>query len=660
MLGKIIEYIDQGRVVCTLCLQDKGNRLHLLTPLNREVSLAPNRALLVSETTLDVRLPREQILDRLRRTEEARIRLKELVQVEELWELVREESEIFSHRYLAHLVFGDTLTDDHCSALVRALFENRLYFKMKDSQFLPNPLEKVEQIQTQQAQEEARAEKLRQWGGYLKDLREGRPAEPPFFQEEIVHHLEQLALHGTESPDFEFGKKILQTAGVQDVASARDLLIAMGVWEEDENLDLLRMGINPDFSPEELDEALFLGGRNMGLNGREDLRDLPLMTIDSPLTQDYDDAISLEVIPEGFRLGIHIADVSVRILPESLLDRTGARRASSQYLPRRSIPMLPTSLSHDVLSLREGQDRPAISLLARFDPVGNLLDYRFTASVIQVKDRLSYGLVNEQVESHPTFQSLAQLSQALRHRRMLQGALNLSLPELEVDFQDDGRLSLELVEQDTPSRTLVAECMIFYNQLIAQFCKEHQIPILFRSQPEASERLPFDERGYIYYVFQQRRKLSPLQIATTPRAHTGLGVPVYTQATSPIRRYLDLVVQRQVASFLQERPLPYNEAQMEAIRETVDPVIRNLGAIKRNRLRYWTLKYLAQHRGEAFQALILDELKTTYRLVLKDFLLIAYMRRENGFILRQAQQVLVKVKKAIAWEDVLVLQYQKE
>ena len=147
--GKIIEYIEEGRFVCTMCLEDKGNRLHLLTPSNRQVNLSPKRALLISGPAIDTMRPREELLEMLKQTDGTRVGLKGRINVKELWELIRNEKESFDHKYLAQLVFGENVTGDHLSALVRALFEDRLYFKLKDSRFLPNSEEKVYQIKRQ-------------------------------------------------------------------------------------------------------------------------------------------------------------------------------------------------------------------------------------------------------------------------------------------------------------------------------------------------------------------------------------------------------------------------------------------------------------------------------------------------------------------------------
>jgi len=655
--GKIIEYIDQGRLVCSICLQDKGNRLHLLTPTNREVNLSPKRALLTSEPTMDVSLPREDLLEALTQIEATRIRLKNEIDVEGLWELIQDEDEIFDHTYLAQLVFGETVTAHHFSAVIRALFENHLYFKMKNGQFLPNSREKVDQILAQQAREAEKAERLNQWSRWLREAKQGKTVDTPPFRSDIVHLLVQLALYGKEAPEYRDGKELLLETGISDISQVRALLITLGEWEADENLDLLRLDVRTAFSQAELAASASLMKHDIDLTGREDLRDLSCFTIDGPMTQDFDDAISLDKMGDALRIGVHIADVSTSIQPESILDTAAAERASSQYLPRRQIPMLPPDVSREHLSLRMGHDRHAISLMARFDTSGTLLDYRFAPSVIRVRRQLIYEDVNETLEQDELLNQMYRFSQRLRQQRMDQGALSLSLPELDVRFAGNGSFSLELVEQETPSRTIVAELMILYNRLFARFCREERIPILFRAQSQPSEKLPLDEKGYLYYVFQQRRKLSPLFIQTEPGPHVGLGVDAYCHATSPIRRYLDLINQRQIHAHLTDQPPPYDEQRLEEIRLFADPTLKKLGLIKRNRLRYWVLKFLSLHPDKALKALVLDELKSKYRVVLMDFLMIAEMKRKDGVILSQGQQIVVKVKKSDPWDDTLILEY---
>jgi len=658
--GKIIEYIDEARFVCTLCMHDKGNRLHLLTSLNREINISPKRALLISVGSTDTSRPREELLEILRVAEARRNELKAQVRVKDLWELVMDEKESFDHKYLSQLVFGENVTDDHLSALARSLFEDHLYFKMKDGRFLPHSQERVEQIIKENEESSLKEERLTQGSLWLRHISEGKGPQDSPCREYVTQLLIQLALYGNEAPDSKYGKELLSRAGVSDIKEARNLLIAMGVWEEDENIHILRSAVPTVFDKELLEESAFLTRKEISFDKREDLRDLPTQTIDGPFTRDYDDALSLEVVDGVLHLGIHIADVAGTILPDSPLDREAALRGLSLYLPRRHVPMIPPNLSEDSLSLKRGCDREALSLLTRFNSSGELLDYRFVPSVIRVTRQLTYGEINETLGAEALLGKMYRLSEQLRQKRMDRGALNISLPDIEVKFNLDSSLSLELVDQNTPSRIIVAETMILYNHLAARFCRDNEIPILYRTQEKPSESVSLDEAGYIYYVFQQRRKLSPLQIDTVPSPHCGLGLDVYIHATSPLRRYFDIVVQRQITGFLMGMGPVYDEKKLEEIRPSVETVTREIERIKRNSLRYWILKFLSQHQGEIYKALILDELKARYRVVLPELLMVAELKRQNGVIFSRGQGILVKVKKAEPWEDVLELTFVDE
>ncbi len=660
--GKIVEFIDQGRFICTFCMEERGGRLHLLTTSNREINLSPKRAIAFSKTAVDISKPREDLIAKLCEIEEIRNSLKQKIDVEEIWELVRDDEETYDHHYLAELVFGEEAGDNHASAVLRAIFDDHLFFKMKNGQFTPNSQERVEQIIRQKEEEEIKSERLRAGSRWLSDVCEGKKAEAPAFKDEIIDLLVQLALNGNDAPDLKYGKELLSAAGITDIRQSMVLLVKLGVWREDENLDLLRSEIEKDFSEKELQEAARLASALPGADGREDLRHLPCFTIDGPGTRDFDDALSVAVEGDELLVGIHIADVAAVIVPGSLLDRTAASRASSHYLPRMQIPMMPPQLSEDLLSLKKDSDRLALSLLVRVSRNGDLIDYRFTPSIIRVRETLIYGNVNDALENgkDALMQELRSLCSHLRQKRMDRGALNLSLPELEFVFNGETLVSLSLEEQDTPSRIIVAELMILYNHLMAQFCRENDIPILFRNQAQPGERFSFDESGYIYYVFRQRRKLSPLHISTVPGKHSGLGVDLYTQATSPIRRYLDLVMQRQLQSFLLKKDVCYQDDDLEELRISVEPTLKQVGVIKRNRIRYWTLKFLSLHKGEVFEALVLDEMKSKYRVVLTDLLLLTDLKRQNGVILSLGQRIQVKIKKADPLDDILGLEYVGE
>ncbi len=655
--GKIIEYIDHGSFICTLCLADKGNRLHLLTPTNRELNLPVKRAALISQKAVNTTRPRGDLLSLLKQTEVQRMDLQAQIEVEELWELIREEGQSFDYRYLAQLCFGEEVADDHISALVRALFRDKLYFKMKEGRFLPNSELRVEQILAQREEEERKEVRLRKGSEWLRDALKRDDAGEMAGDEHVTNLLIELAVFGNDAPNFKEAKEMLSRAGITDTGEARRLLLRFGIWEEDENLDLFRFDIKTDFGDSLLLECERLADSEINGSNRIDLRELRTFTIDGPLTRDFDDALSVEIEGHSIKLGIHIADVASVIPQNSILYKEASQRGASLYLPRHQIPMLPPRLSQDTLSLKKGCDRPAISMLARFDEQGNLLEHRFMPSLIRVRQQLTYDQVNNLCLQHDYLERLVNLSRMMRKKRIEGNALILSVPELIIKTDEEGTIKLELLSQETPSRMMVAEFMIFYNWMAARFCRENGIPVLYRSQGEPNERLSIGEAGYIFYVFKQRSKLTPLLINSEPRPHTSIGLDAYTNVTSPIRRYLDLVVQRQIKDFLLDNPLTYNDESLENVRMSVETVLKDIERVKRSRIRYWTQKYLGQHSGKAFPALVLTVMRNKYRILLTDCLLVAEMKRETGQTLKEGQHLLIRVIKSDPWNDVLRLEY---
>ncbi len=654
--GRVTEYIDQKKIVLSVCLKDRGSKLQLLTLSNHEVSISPKRALLVSSFSLDISRSREELLRELKEIEMRRMDYMKQVSVRDLWELTCEENETFTYKYLAQLSFGESVTDNQISALVRALFADSLYFKMKDDYFIPNSPEKVEQIKKAREAAELRDREITEGANWLKELVNNRNTAAPPLKDKIVETLVQLALHGKDAPDFKVGKEMFSRAGIKDISQARHLLVKLKVWDEDENLDIHRFRIRVDFNDSVIEAADRESRKEPDPSGREDLRDLTTFTIDGPLTRDFDDALSLQANDSGYRLGVHITDLTPFIEIEGPLDREASARASSVYLPATQIPMFPPILSNNTMSLIRGSDRLAISLLADFDKEWDLREYRFVPSIVRIQDQLTYEQVNALLSEDPIFSALHELGRALRHKRAAAGAVLIPLPEVHFEFENNSSIKICLIEQETPAKIMVSESMILYNWLAARYASETQLPILYRSQEPPQERLLIDESNYIYWVFQQRRKLHPVLIDTIVQPHSGLGVDLYTNVTSPLRRYLDLLVQRQIRAALFGQTAPYSGSELKELSLQIKQTLKDIEVMKRNQIRYWVLKYLAGRKDDRFTGLVFQRLRNKYSIILTDFLFVAELPITSGRELSPGEEITVVVKKSDPWEDLLLLE----
>ncbi len=285
--------------------------------------------------------------------------------------------------------------------------------------------------------------------------------------------------------------------------------------------------------------------------GRTDLTGLDCWTIDAPTSLDMDDALSLTETESGWELGIHITDVTRYIKPRSELDSEACRRTSSIYLPERDIHMLPESISCAKASLLQGSLRPAVSLLCRISPEGDIVSNEVLLSQIRIRRNFSYDECTEFLSgtSHPDHKTMPDrmlLLQTItdRHRalRQQQGAL---LTETEL----------------TPARRLVAECMVIYNALLTEIMAAVRAPLFYRYlNEEGADADSHPDKGS--YV-------PPALLGTLPRPHASMGLKAYAQMSSPLRRYSDLINQRQAIAVLKGTDLPYAEPDLQAMLEHI-------------------------------------------------------------------------------------------
>ena len=651
----------------------KNSRAMVLTEQNREINLARSRILHSTPSLLDpAEAARDDLVRRLQEITSLRRKLMDHVDVEEIWSLMEGEDEGLPVREIAELVFSQEITEDHVASVQRVLLHDRLFFQFKEGMFHARTREKVELRRVEMERAAKRERRLEEGGGWLQAVWQRKPHPPtPEDSEELVEILKDFCLYEAESVHFGFAKDLLKRAGIPaQPASAFRLLVKLGVWREDENLYLHQHGISEDFPAGVLElareraESFGREGGSFPEGHREDLRELYTATIDSSHTRDYDDALSLRTLASGrWEVGVHIADAAHFVQPGDVLDEEAMNRASSLYLPDVRIPMLPTSLSEDVCSLKVGKDRLALSFFMTVDEEGEVLESRIAPSVVRVREQLTYREVDDRLEleergERPAcFSFLHRLCLRFKEKRMESGAVSLPLPEIQVYVNSMGMIHLSCYEKEAPSQIIVSELMIAANALAAASLAEKGVPAIYRGQGECKpETQPVASEHEIFHVYRRRRLFARAELDTQPRMHCSLGVPSYVSATSPIRRYVDLIIQRQLKDALLGRKPFYGEEQLGQLIMRLDACQSKLSFIHRKWNRYWILKYLEQEDIQALDALVLACNDRFAHLLLPDFLMEANMLVNERGDFKPGEMVRVKVERIQPREDVLRVQ----
>ncbi len=476
---------------------------------------------------------------------------------------------------LADLIYGG-YTPATAWATWRLVNEG-LYFQGTPEAVSVRPLAEVER---ERAIRQAKAAEREAWNGFLQRARAGRcaPEDAPYLQE-----IEEVALGQREQ------SRVLQALDCDpNPQSAHALLLRLRRWDG---------GVNP--WPRRV--GALLTRSEVALPAlpdepRLDLTGLPAYAIDDEGNLDPDDAISLD----GDRLWVHIADAAALAPSNSPADVEARARGATLYLPETTIPMLPEA-AIPRLGLGLTEISPALSFGLSLDGEGAVTDVEITPSWVRVQ-RLSYDQVERRLDEEP-FRGLYELAQRHQARRRANGAIFIDLPEVKMRVSD-GRVEIKPLPR-LRSRMLVTEVMVMVGEAAARFALARGLPFPFATQEvtvDAADRQP----AGLAAMYALRRNLRPRQYSSQPGPHGSLGLEVYAQITSPLRRYLDLVAHQQLRACLRGGDPLAAQAIIERVgaAEAAAVGVRRAERLSRE---HWTMVYLQQHPGWRGQGVLVEK-----------------------------------------------------
>ncbi len=547
--------------------------------------------------------------------------------LEVAWEFLYEDKTVTDAVAMAELLFSDQ-SPVCCYAAYILLSEDKLYFKQRKDQFEPRTQAQVAELKHQLTVEQ---EKHSRWQGCVDRLKQKMTGEPVELEERdrpYIEALERLATFGNEANNKAPALDLLKALDRgSDAEAAFHVLVDLGHWQPHENLLVRRKQLPLTFAPQVLDvtqSRLATPPPDLDAALRVDLTHLKVYTIDDESTREIDDGLGVEILEDGRqKIWIHIADPTRWIQLGDALDLDARKRGTTVYLPEQMIPMFPTELATGPMSLVQGQPCCALTFGVLLSEEGAVEEYSIQPSLIRPTYRLTYDDVDEMLQLGVTEEpELGYLSHWARQRlqwRDSQGAITIRMPEASIKVAKDGEISIDVLEESA-SRQLVAEMMILAGEIAGRYGYDNGLPVPFRQQPQP-ERLPSEAELLALPAGPVRdcaiRCCMPRsEVNLTPGRHASLGLAFYTQVTSPIRRYGDLIAHFQIKAHLRGDPLPFEPDDLQGLLVSLGMVSHEAVLVERQTKKYWALEYLRRQGDRPWPALMLRWLREHESLAL--------------------------------------------
>jgi len=622
--GAVVAWWQHDAIAFGVVVAEEKQRIVLVTADGREERVAAARLVAtLAYGATPARTPegRREASARAAAAGEAVAARARSVDVPTLWDLTQGQSGVLGEDALAELALGAADAADRLAILI-ALSEEGVRFVRKGTGWQARSAEAVQELVVEREQVARRAtEKTAAFAALSAAWKAGGWAPSgSAFEKKALAALEQLAVNELETPEKEraLALEAIAAAGAsgdRPAEAAFRLLRRTGRFaSEDENLEVVRFGLRTEFGDETRSSAQAAAEAGFDRAGRRDLTAVPLLTIDDPATREIDDALSIEDRANGaVEIGIHIADPCAFVAAGDPVDVEARGRGTTYYFPERKLLMIPPALSEDAASLVAGRDRPALSFFVTVDERGRAGGFEIVRSIVRVAARCDYDAVDATLaagagEHADLLARLASFSERRETYRRAAGAIALRAPEAEIRVAADGSLALSRRDPNTLAQRIVSEAMILAGEVAATWLDARHVPAIYRRQAPPDGRLPEPDPSQpgAVHVRATRRLLKRGEAGLSPGVHHALGLSAYAQVTSPLRRYQDLAMHRQIVAVLTGQPPAYDAAAMQVLLAATERAEIDARRAERAMDRYWMLRWLAQSAGGTVTGVVVD------------------------------------------------------
>ena len=635
--GCIVEYLEGNTIQIAVVIGENGERLRLLLPSRREVTLSKNRILPWAGPRYSEEKSRDAFIALLEQHKSHRDELQETINILDVWEMAQGELGQAQAQWFAELLESDPSVD-LVAALAHALLLCKTHFRFQPPFF---QIFTAEESQKRLDEQKIRLEREALLAGgrnflqMLWDVALGRRKLPPeprageslsdWPSQDVCERLEALLRTRMLAPyDNDNESLWLQVSrGLPDAPQLPlQLLLAWNKIPMHYNVWLHASGYAEGDSwwhevKQDVEKLKQKAHEGFDLPPAS----LSLISIDSATTKDIDDAFAIEETAQGFLVTVALSCPVLAWEFDSGLDKLVLERGTSLYLPEMTCHMLPECLGTDGYSLLQEKDRPALLVRLSVDHEGVLLGFDLSLARVRLAANLHYEdceqVLNGDVSpDNPasayakSLQCALKMAQARQAERIRHGAIVMEREEPVLRLEGEGaetRVLLEVKEPTNQSQLVVSECMIAASHACAKWAAKHGLALLHRVQ---KVNLPQEYAG----VWREPERIArimhslvPSVLDIHPGPHAALGVDDYVPVTSPLRRYADLVNMAQVAAFLRYGHGLFDQETLERLLARLDQALERVSPVQRMRPRYWKLVYFRQQGDKVFYSGVITE-----------------------------------------------------